>query len=305
MEDTILSVCLITYNHVKFIREAIEGVLNQEVNFTFELIIADDFSNDGTREILLEYKKQYPDKIKLVLQKTNVGAARNWLDLINAPKSKYIAYFEGDDYWIDSHKLQKQIDFLENNQEFVLCFHDAYVIDVTKKTKPFSNCKKGVYLGEDILRKWLVPTGSIVFRNVVSNRLPSFFANVTHGDLALLLFLSEFGKFKYMPGFYSIYRINSNSITKSIFSGIDHNLKHIRQIDEMQHFFGDKYKKPLLKRKLSYMLSTAILYMKIGKKSDAKMLLKNIKKISPRFLLFNFLSVIKLLCFSLSNKSQI
>src|SRR5260221_9377408 len=107
MSTPLLSVCLITYNHSKFIRQAIEGVLMQSVNFSWELIIADDCSTDGTREILLEYKQKYPDFIKLILQKQNVGPAKNWLGLITSPKSKYIAYFEGDDFWIHPFKLQK------------------------------------------------------------------------------------------------------------------------------------------------------------------------------------------------------
>jgi glycosyltransferase involved in cell wall biosynthesis len=125
MSTPLLSVCLITYNHVKYIREAIDGVLMQKVNFSWELIIADDFSTDGTREIVLNYKEKYPEFIKLILQEKNVGATQNWFDLLNAPASKYIAYFEGDDYWIDPLKLQKQVDFLEQNDEYGLIFTDV------------------------------------------------------------------------------------------------------------------------------------------------------------------------------------
>ena len=107
MDIPLLSVCLITYNHVNFIKQAIDGVLMQKVDFAWELIIADDFSTDGTREILLEYKNKYPDFIKLILQEKNVGSAQNLIDLITVPISKYITYFDGDDYWIDPLKLQK------------------------------------------------------------------------------------------------------------------------------------------------------------------------------------------------------
>lgn len=117
MKAPLLSVCLITYNHEDFIRQAIDGVLMQIVNFDWELIIADDCSTDSTRAIILEYKEKYPDFIKLILQEKNVGAAKNWMDLITTPKSKYIAYFEGDDYWTDPLKLQKQVDCLGQNEE--------------------------------------------------------------------------------------------------------------------------------------------------------------------------------------------
>ena len=107
MDQPLLAVCLITYNHKTFIQEALEGVLMQKVDFPFKIIIADDYSTDGTRDILLQYKERYPDLITLILQQKNVGAAQNWIDLITAPKSKYIACFEGDDYWTDENKLQK------------------------------------------------------------------------------------------------------------------------------------------------------------------------------------------------------
>ena len=140
MSISLLSVCLSTYNHVKYIREAIDGVLMQKVNFSWELIIADDFSTDGTREIVLSYKEKYPEFIKLVLQEKNVGALRNWFDLLNVPASKYIAYFEGDDYWTDSYKLQRQVDFLEKNEDYGLVWTD---VDFYHQAS--GNFKKGIF----------------------------------------------------------------------------------------------------------------------------------------------------------------
>ncbi|MFV8360221.1 glycosyltransferase [Flavobacterium sp. LS1P3] len=131
MKTPLLSICLITYNHEKFIRQAIEGVLIQKVDFDWELIIADDCSTDRTKEIILEYKEKHPDFIKLILQEKNVGAAKNWMDLITTPKSKYIAYFEGDDYWSDPLKLQKQIDFLEQNEEYNIVWTKFNKINAT------------------------------------------------------------------------------------------------------------------------------------------------------------------------------
>ena len=128
MKKPLLSVCLITYNHANYIEQAIEGVLMQSVNFSWELIIADDFSTDGTREILLKYKEKYPNFIKLLLQEKNVGPGKNFSDLLNEPQSKYIAYFEGDDYWIDPLKLQKQVDFIESHPDYVLIHSDIFII---------------------------------------------------------------------------------------------------------------------------------------------------------------------------------
>src|SRR5450631_4532338 len=122
-EDPIISVCLITYNHEKYIGKAIESVLQQQTLFSYELIIAEDCSTDNTREIIQDYYRKYPSVIKLVLQEKNVGPENNFIDLLSAAKGKYIAYFEGDDYWIDNKKLQRQVEFLENHPEFVLVFH--------------------------------------------------------------------------------------------------------------------------------------------------------------------------------------
>ena len=128
MSDCLVSVSLITYNHVKYIRQAVEGILMQQVNFSFDVIIADDFSTDGTREILTEYKNKFPN-IQLILQKENVGPAQNVIDLLSAPQSKYVAYLEGDDFWTDPFKLQKQVDFLEANPQISGCYHDVIVVD--------------------------------------------------------------------------------------------------------------------------------------------------------------------------------
>lgn len=220
MSEPLLSVCLITYNHEKYIKEAIDGVLMQKVNFAWELIIADDFSTDGTREILFEYKKKYPDFIKLILQEKNVGPAKNWMDLITYPKSDYIAYFEGDDYWTDSNKLQKQVDFMEANIKYSFCFHNAERFNCkTGLTNPFNlNLKTGAYTTKDLLFKnWIVPSASLLYRNnCLPNPLPEWFYITNNGDLALELVLSIKGNLYYFDEKWSVYRLYAiNSITAS------------------------------------------------------------------------------------------
>lgn len=113
-----ISIAMLAYNHERFIAEAIESVLMQKTSYTYKIIIAEDFSTDNTRKIVLEYQKKYPDKIKLILQEQNVGAGQNNIDLLSNLEGKYIAALEGDDYWTDPLKLQKQVDFLEENEEY-------------------------------------------------------------------------------------------------------------------------------------------------------------------------------------------
>lgn len=129
MGKPLLSVCLITYNHGRYIRKALDSVLSQKVNFNWEIIIADDFSTDDTRNILLEYKRLKPELIKLLFQEKNIGPGKNFQHLLNYPKSRYIAYLEGDDFWTDNYKLQKQVAFLDKRKDAKGCFHNALFID--------------------------------------------------------------------------------------------------------------------------------------------------------------------------------
>src|SRR5215218_1828377 len=126
-DQPVVSVCLLTYNHDKWIAQAIESALMQEFDLPCEFIIADDCSTDQTREILLQYAEKYP--IKLLLQEKNKGAAANWRDLVNAAVGTYVAFFEGDDAWIDPSKLTKQFNVLENNPDVALCYSNAKVYD--------------------------------------------------------------------------------------------------------------------------------------------------------------------------------
>ena len=126
--DVKVSVHMITYNHERFIAQAIEGVLMQQTDFAVELVIGEDCSTDGTRAIVRRYGERYPERIRLLLQERNLGARANALATLNACRGQYIALCEGDDYWTDPTKLQKQVDFLESHPECSLCFHRVLVV---------------------------------------------------------------------------------------------------------------------------------------------------------------------------------
>ncbi|MFW6224817.1 MAG: glycosyltransferase family 2 protein, partial [Bacteroidota bacterium] len=127
----LVSICCITYNHEKYIREAIEGFLRQKTSFPIEVLLHDDASNDGTSSIIRAYESKYPDLIFPIYQKENqyskgvkISPTYNW----PRARGKYIALCEGDDYWTDPLKLQKQVDFLEKNEEYSMCAHDVKTI---------------------------------------------------------------------------------------------------------------------------------------------------------------------------------
>ncbi len=214
-----VSVCLITYNHAEYIRDAIDGVLMQKVNFPWELIIADDFSTDGTREILLEYREKFPELIKLILQEKNVGAVQNWLDLIGPPRSKYIAYFEGDDCWTDDTKLQKQFDVLEGNDGFVICTHNASIsINGQIQEKKYVNeNRKAINTFNDILPGGSFPTASLLYRNNLLDAADYEILRLAPvGDWIIQLLLLRHGDLFYLDADYSIYHVHANNLWGSL-----------------------------------------------------------------------------------------
>ena len=170
-EEPLVSIFCLTYNHASYIRQCLDGFLMQKATFAYEVIINDDASTDGTTEIIREYEEKYPDIIKPIYHEENLYSKgeRGFWNRYCLPKSKgkYIALCEGDDYWIDPLKLQKQVDFLEGHPEYSMCFHKAKVIyDVqpNKKSTLFENIEERDYTIDELFLNWIVPTASIVCR---------------------------------------------------------------------------------------------------------------------------------------------
>jgi glycosyltransferase involved in cell wall biosynthesis len=208
--EPVVSVIMMTYNHEPYIAQAIEGVVMQQCNVPIELLIGEDCSTDRTRDICLEYQQRYPKLIRLVTSETNVGMHKNMFRLFGRAKGRYIAMCEGDDYWTDPEKLRKQVEFLEANKHFIICFHKVRILKngelvedyVTKAPPPVTNIRelsKGNY----------IHTCSSVFRNHV-RQLPTWFnAKLNACDYPLHMILAERGKINYMPMFMAIYRVHS------------------------------------------------------------------------------------------------
>lgn len=140
--NILVSIVCITYNHEPYLRDALEGFLFQKTTFPFEIILAEDCSTDGTRAICEEYAAKYPDKINYIYRDHNVGYNENEYEAMCAAKGKYIAYCEGDDYWTDPNKLQKQVDFLESHPEYAVCWHRCKHRNVETKEEKKDACGK-------------------------------------------------------------------------------------------------------------------------------------------------------------------
>lgn len=140
----LVSICSTTYNLEKYISEALVSWLSQVTTFPFEIVICDDCSKDKTVFIIEKYVAQYPDIIRLLTTDKNMGMMPNYIRSLKAAKGKYIAVCDGDDYWIDSNKLQMQIDFLESNTDFIACLTNSYVISESTGEKKLQKNKFGI-----------------------------------------------------------------------------------------------------------------------------------------------------------------
>lgn len=203
-----------TFQHSSYIRECIEGVLMQKTTFPFEFIIGEDFSTDGTREIVFEYAKNYPDIVRVLTADYNVGAKANGKRSRRAARGKYVALCEGDDYWTDPYKLQKQVDFLEAHPDYSMCFHDCMVrYEDTGEMKVRIGDRS---IDEDVGLKSLIlekniSTATIVYRNT-EFQYSDAMLHILQGDYLLCILLAEQGKLKFLRQNMSVYRVHAGGI---------------------------------------------------------------------------------------------
>lgn len=212
--DVMVSVLCAAYNHEKFIKDTIEGVINQKTDFKYELIIHDDASTDGTAQIIRKYEEAYPEIIKPIYQSENQFKKCKILPTFLFPKvtGKYIALCEGDDYWIDENKLQKQIDFLEEHKDYSMCIHNAIKLNVETGEKKLLNPFKqtGTYSQREQIAMGLgtdFPAfASYVLRAELLKDMPSFFVEASVLDYPLRQYYASKGKVYYFEEPMSVYR---------------------------------------------------------------------------------------------------
>ncbi|HLY70457.1 MAG TPA: glycosyltransferase [Puia sp.] len=237
-----------TFNHGKYIAQAIEGVLQQRTNFDFQLIIGEDCSTDNTREIINNYIEQFPDKIKAVFHEQNIGAFENTRILFEKCNSKYIALCDGDDYWTDACKLQKQIDFLEKNSDFSICFHNAKIIfENDSKNISYSNSRAQPEIStfEDIARGEFIYTSTCVFRSENLMKFPKKYF-LFMNNYTLDLHNAQYGKIRYLNEVMSVYRRHLGGI----WSMVSREKTLINQLPTYKfyvNYFDKKFRKYFIK----------------------------------------------------------
>lgn len=214
------SVSMITFNHEKFIAQAIESIMSQQTSFEFELVIGDDGSTDNTRTICEQYQKQFGNKIRLIFNDKNIGSVNNFLQNIYSCDGDFIAICDGDDFWTDNSKLQKQVSFLDSHSDYSFCFTNVRSVDANgKQIKPFTQIyNNNTFTHESYVAKITPPTVTTLLRkSMLPNIFPEEFKVLPNTDMFLKALLSEKGKVYFENIVTASYRINN----AGVYSGLN------------------------------------------------------------------------------------
>ena len=261
-----VSVRFMVYNNEPYIREAIEGILMQKTNFKVEIVVGDDFSTDKTLEIIRSYNDTENINIKILdrpvggeywlkRKERNASVRTNFVNIIENCSGKYIALLDGDDYWTDPLKLQKQVDFLEANADYSICFHDIMIL---RDGMFFQNNittvpKSATTTIEDLSKGNYIMTGSTLFRRALIH-IPNFFFKLNAGDYPLFLILANKGKIYFFNEKMSVYRIHSGGIFSNA-NPIKLMKGNVYLLEKLTFYFKNDTVKTNLKLQLNFTLN--------------------------------------------------
>ena len=281
--DILVSICCIVYNQGRFVGQTLEGFVSQKTNFRYEVLINDDCSTDNSADVIKEYAAKYPDIIKPIYHTENqyskgisVGYANNF----NRVRGKYIAMCEGDDYWIDPLKLQKQVDFLDKNPDYAICFHKI-IYQYENGIKPFI---KDIEIPEtteilDIIYNNYIPTLSVVFRNF--HYYPKWMSTAYPGDWPLHILNATRGKIRMMENEMGVYRVHFGGVHSTTGGKPIESLATIKDLaKEMESLGKLKERDKLLdvydtKKILTFVVTKNKFSQETKKTEKVKMLLKS------------------------------
>ena len=260
-----VSVCIFSYNFRNYIGQALESVLCQKTNFDFEIIIGDDFSTDGSQEILSSFQEKHPNVISVIYNEKNMGGTINWIRTINACSGKYIALLDGDDYFTDENKLQKQFDKMELDDNCVLCFHSVEEkyennseLNVTTK---FDN--KKYHLRDFLSQGWFIRTGSTMFRNsILPSQPPNWVYKFPYRyDTIIHVFLGMKGYAVYIDEVMSVWRKHKKGMSQEFLKDRIANVQtEISLANQLNSFTAHKYEK-VVKRYCAKQYSEMLWYL--------------------------------------------
>lgn len=275
--NCLVSIIVPTYNHEKYIQQAIDSILMQKVNFSYEILIGDDGSKDSTSFILKCYQAKYPDIIHLTLHSVNIGATRNAYGLLTSAKGKYLATLEGDDYWTDPCKLQKQVDFLESHPEFIGCTHKFTLVNENGqplRVQRLSWVKQKEHFTINDFDGVIMPGQPSTFmrRNIFLNPTHDYSicyeAHPMIADRTLMLIFLNQGDFYCIPSTLSAYRVGTvdtaSNLTNTIYRfSICHIRNDFNMLTHLEQYAYTEFSTKLSfsSRKYKFFLDSILLFL--------------------------------------------
>lgn len=251
--NIMVSIKVLSYKHVKYIRQALDSILNQKVNFKYEIVVGEDCSNDGTKEILLEYKEKYPDIFILLIHEKNLGAAKNEYLVGKKCRGKYIANLESDDYWCDENKLQKQVDYLEKHPKIMAVGSNDYFVDnegknPVKSLATFETDR--IYKMKDYLYNGMrIHTNTLLYRNIIPVDGEEYekvrFCAPTMGDVFKRCLIYDLGDIYVFPEIMLCHRngqaVKSSFQAQQVNNAMKNTYMMMTIVEHMDVYFKGKY----------------------------------------------------------------
>jgi len=249
----VISIAMLVYNHEKYLEHALQSIFSQNINVPFEVVVGEDCSPDASRQILNRWKERYPNSIRLIYREHNVGMNENTLSVLFGCRGKYVAWLEGDDYWIDNNKLQKQYDYLEKHEEYVAVLHNVQVVDENEQPFPEAQDNYPIQKEQSFeLKKWkrgITPgqTASFFYRNIFNEMPPGHIEMMRkyslNGDSMMLGCLLMEGKIQILEDVMAAYRYitQGGQNWNSLVQGKNYCLKYYEQVLDLELLLGELY----------------------------------------------------------------
>ncbi|MCI1966660.1 MAG: glycosyltransferase [Oscillospiraceae bacterium] len=292
-----LDVVLVTYNHTRFIEEALQSVLNQKTDFDFDIIVADDCSTDDTVEKIRKLEQRTTIPFRYLKSQKNLGITKNYQRAFHASTAEYIAVLEGDDIWTDPHRLQKHVNFLENHLECTMSFNQYLVADYENAKyhiQPSWSCEKGYQFitSRDIARDNLIGNFSTcVYRKAALDTLPEKLFEMTAYDWITNIMVGRNGMIGYLTDVMSVYRIHSGGVWSGQKESeqIRDTLECIRQYNEItDHLFEKEFGEFRSRLKERLILEKPFEIVQSGSFANIKRVLKRVKDFTPPIIVYIF-----------------
>lgn len=213
-----VTVILLTYNHERFLAQAIDSILVQRTRGAFELMISEDCSTDGTREVIQGYLAQHPECIRVFVSESNLNSNEVTLRALRAARGRYVAFLDGDDYWTCDEKLQRQVDFLDAHQQCAMCFHNAVVFreDGTAAPRKYtpSSIPRITELPALLRGNYIAGCSPMIRRDVLTD-IPAWYEHAPYGDWPLFVFAAQRGSIAFLPEVMGAYRVHERGLWSS------------------------------------------------------------------------------------------